>query len=1006
MTLNSIRAVASLLLSFTLVSPPIPAQGPAIPSPAIQPAQSAARQIPKADPKRAQKAAERGDKAAAAGRFEEALSDYDEAVRYAPQDLGIVAKAAELRSKLVRERVENAEREALAGDLHQAIGQLEAALAIDPSNSIVAERLAQMRAMEEDEGQAQVEPPLAGVPRLQPEAGKRSVEVRGDTRTAYEQVAAAFGVKAVFDPDLVSHNVKLSIENLDLVTALSLLELETHTFWRPVNSTLIFVAPDTTEKRHEYSLRADQTFPLPASVGPEEMTELLRILREITGSTHIELDAHSRSITMRDSPETLALAGEVIRQVERARGEVMLEVELLEVDRNTARKLGITPPSSSRLIPIDPNLINQVRAAKDLAALTTLLAGIFGGAAGGSVNLSLLIPPLVVVGGGKTTFLLTLPGAAADFSDALSLVQSGRQVLLRAQDGKPATFFVGDRFPVTLQLLSGSLGTTTPIAGAPLSTTFPETTFNVGNNPVALAARDFNGDGLPDIAVANQNDNSISILLNDNQGNFTQPATSPILLGKNETGPVAIASASLRSPTTAVPSPAADLVIANSGSNTVSVLLGNGDGTFTEAPGSPFAVGKQPSAVVIADFNGDGNLDFAVANKGDNSISVFQGDGTGAFKPFPKSPFPLPNIVASTELGPTAMVTGNFRNQGKPDLAVVNEDSNTVSILLASGDSSFDGTLTEATNSPITVGKTPVAIAAGDLNGDAIPDLAVVNQADNTVTILLNNGDATFTQSAGSPLPTATTPAGLVIANFTNGANNDLVVSNSGQGTIGIYVGLGAGTFAPRFELNTPNGPSAIVATDFNGDQLPDVALTALGQTTNQGQVAVILDTPGFATGATPTQAPYPGSEYVDLGVKVKATPALHDNKEVTLQLEFEIRALAGSSVNGIPVISNRTLSQTVRVKEDEPTLIGGLLDNEETRAITGLPGFAQIPGPAGYAFSQHSRTLQDTELLILVTPRRLRMPPRSSRTIFAGRGDAGTRGPAGVNISSPPTQP
>ena len=997
MILHSIRPTASLLLSLLLVCSPMTAQEPPTPSPAISQRQSPAQQIPVADPKHAQKAAERGDKAAAQGRFEEALSAYDEAARYAPQDLGILAKAAGLRSKLVRERVDVAEGQALAGNLHQATEQMDAALAIDPTNAIVAERRAQMRAMEEDEPKAQVEGRLAGVPRLQPEAGKKSLELRGDTRSAYEQLALAFGVQAIFDPDLVSSKVKLSVDNLDLFTALSLLELETHTFWRPMNSTLIFVAADTPEKRREYGLRAEQTFLLPASVGPEEMTEILRILREITGATHIALDANSRSITMRDSPETLALAGELIQQVERARGEILLEVELLEVNLNTARKLGITPPSTSRLVPIDPNLINQVRAAKDIAALTTLLVGIFGSA---------VIPPLVVVGGGKTTFLLTLPGAAADFSDALSLVRSGQQVLLRAQDGKPATFFVGDRFPVTLQLLSGSLGTSTPIAGAQISTTFPETAFNVGNNPVALAAKDFNGDGLPDIAVANQNDNSISILLNDNQGNFTQPATSPILLGKNETGPTAIAAASLRTPTTAVPTQAADLVIANSTSNTVSVLLGNGDGTFTEAPGSPFATGKQPSAVVIADFNGDGNLDFAVANKGDNSISVFQGDGTGAFTPFPKSPFLLPNVVASSESGPTAIVTANFRNQGFPDLAVVNENSNSISLLLASGNSSFDGTFTEATNSPITVGKTPVAIAAGDLNGDAIPDLAVVNQADNTVTILLNNGDATFTQSAGSPLPTATTPAGVVIANFTNGQTNDLAVTNQAQGTIGIYAGLGAGSFASRFELNTPNGPSGIISTDFNGDQLPDLALTALGQTTNQGQVTVILDTQSFATGATPTQTPYPGSEYVDLGVKVKATPALHDNKEVTLQLEFEIKALAGTSVNGIPVLTNRTVSQTVRVKEDEPSLIGGLLDNEETRSITGLPGFAQLPGAAGYAFSKHSRTLQDTELLILVTPHRLRLPPRSSRTILAGRGDAGGRGPAGVNISAPPTQP
>jgi hypothetical protein len=1006
MNFTPLRQAATLFCSLLFFPSLLSAQELSTASKTASRNQPQIQALPHLDSKRAKKAVELGDEAAAQGDMEEALADYDEAAHYAPQDVDIVARAAKLRSKLVREHVDAAERKALAGDLSHATEELGAALIVDPGNTIVTERLAQMRAMDEAEPRGKPETQFADVPRLQPSGGKQNLNLRGDTRTAYEQLATAFGLKAAFDPDLVSRPVKLQVDNIDLFTALSLLGTETGTLWRPVNSTLFFVASDTQEKRRQYALQADQTFALPASVGPEEMTELLRVLREITGATHIELDAHSRTITVRDSPATLALADEVIQQVEQARGEVMLEIELLEVDTNTARKLGITPPSTSRLIPISTNLLNQLQQAKDLAALTTLIAGLFG-TAGGAGSLTSLVPPLVVVGGGKSTFLLTLPSVAADFSDALSLVRSGRQILLRAQNGKPATFFVGDRFPITLSLLSGTLGTGTAIAGAPVSTTFPQTTFNVGNNPVALVAKDFNGDALPDIAVANQNDNSISILLNSNQGNFTQPSTSPILLGKNETGPAAIASAVLRATSTAVPTPAADLVIANSTSNTVSVLLGNGDGTFTEATGSPFATGKQPSAIVIADFNGDGNLDFAVANKGDNSISVFEGDGSGGFTPFPKSPFVLPNLVTGTETGPVAMVTGNFRNQNKPDLAVVNETSNSVSILLSSGDNTFDGTFSEATNSPAAVGKTPIAVAAGDLNGDAVPDLAVVNQADNSISILLSNGDGTFSAASGSPLATAATPAGIVVADFTNGTNNDLVVTNQGQGTLGIYVGLGLGTFAPRFELNTPAGPGGIVTADFNADNLPDVAFTAQGQTANQGEVAVVLDTPGFATGATPTQTPYPASEYQDIGIKVKATPILHDNNEVTLQLEFEIRALAGTSVNGIPVISNRTLSQTVRVKEDEATLIGGLLDVEQTRTITGLPGFSEIPGAAGYAFSQHNNTLQDTELLILVTPRKLRLPPRSSRTIFAGRGDTGGRGSVGANAPlSPQPQP
>src|SRR6202008_93178 len=150
--------------------------------------------------------------------------------------------------------------------------------------------------------------------------------------------------------------------------------------------------------------------------------------------------------------------------------------------------------------------------------------------------------------------------------------------------------------------------------------------------------------------------------------------------------------------------------------------------------------------------------------------------------------------------------------------------------------------------------------------------------------------------------------------------------------------------------------------------------LTALGTTPNQGVVTIIQDSTAFAPGTSTAQTPYPASEFIDLGVKVKAAPTLHTHHEVTLQLEFEIRALAGANINGIPIISNRTLAQTVRVKDDETTIIGGLLDNEETRSLVGLPGFANIPG-LGYAFSTRNNSLKDTEFMILITPRRLPDP-------------------------------
>ena len=114
-----------------------------------------------------------------------------------------------------------------------------------------------------------------------------------------------------------------------------------------------------------------------------------------------------------------------------------------------------------------------------------------------------------------------------------------------------------------------------------------------------------------------------------------------------------------------------------------------------------------------------------------------------------------------------------------------------------------------------------------------------------------------------------------------------------------------------------------------------------------------------------------------------------------------------GTSVNGIPVITNRTLTQVVRLKEDETSLITGLLDKEETRTITGLPGLATIPG-AGYLFGQRNNSFTDTELLILITPRRVRLPYRESHDIYAGRGDTSGRGSIGANapLAPPPEVP
>ncbi len=996
-----LRPILSLLLAILLCCVESPAQSSSETQsapPATAPNETQLEMAPRPNPKFAKKLSELADKALAEGNFDEALNYFEQAARYAPQDTVLIERIASMRSKLVRDHVDAAERDALAGHADVATEELAKALLIDPSNTIVAERLNQMKAMQ-DEPLTRPDRKIEGLPELKPLSQKQNLNLRGDSKTVYEQVGQLFGIKIVFDPDLPARPVHLRADDVDFNTALKVLGVETGTFSRPLTSTLLFVAQDTPEKRRQYAVEAEQSFVLPASVGTDEMTELVRVLREMTGGTRIQLDAGSHAVTVRDTPERLAVAGEIIRQAEKARGEVLLEIEILEVDRNKARTLGILPPPSTELISLSTGIISQLEAAKDLSTLITLLASIFGnGGASGSAGTSLssVIPPVARVGGGQSTFLLTMPTFAAQFSDALTLVHSGTQVLLRAQDGKPASFFVGDRYPITLSLLSGSLGASTAATsmGTVSNSLLPSTSYGVGVGPVAITDGDFRNVGALDLAVVNEHDNTLTILVNQGSGTFLASAGSPISLGTASMAAPAVAPAIASAVFTT--SGFHDLLVTDPVANNVQVLLSNGDDTFKQASGSPISVGNEPSAIVIGDFNGDGHQDFAVTNFKDNTFSLFLGNGDGTFNRAAGSPFALP----ATATGPIAMTSADFNGDGNLDLAIVNQTTNNVVILLGNGSAAFS----LAAGSPFAVGKSPVAIASADLNNDSHPDLVVVNQADNTASVLLGNGNGTFTATTSSPLATGQAPTAVTIADFNGDGIPDFAVTDPQTDSVSVYIGLGQGLFNTPFELPVGTNPTAILSANLVGASLPDLAVTD-DPSGSAGQVTVILTPASLVLGSVGgiSQQPYPGSEYEDLGVKIKATPTVHPNDEVTLKLEFEIRALAGSSINGIPILTNRTLSQTVRIKEGEPTLISGLLDSEETKTLTGLPGFATLPGGAGYLFGQRNNTGQDTEMLILITSHKMRLRDRVSRSIYVGRDTTPGRGSGSTVAPQPP---
>ena len=414
------------------------------------------------------------------GNWQAAFDSYSDAVSWAPKDAGYFSSLEIAKGHVVQEKMDLAEREAISGRLSEALRLLISVRALDPSNRVLQARYAELSALFRGQiKSAASAQELAGEVHLEYTPGKKNFDIRGDTQSAYNEIARQFGVEVAFDVDLRSRTVRFHIDDLDFPTAMRLLGEETGTFWRPLTKHLFLVAENTMQKRKDYALSVVRTVVLPASETPEQMTEIFRLVREIAGITRADLDTRSGTITMRASPQAVTVASSLIENLENPAGELILEIEVLEVDRNYSRELGITPPQSTKVFTLSRQQVQEALQSQQglidvitqlfgtpssLAGLTaTQIAALLGS---GQVGIGSLVPPLVAFGGGSTTFLATLPGASATFSEMLSLVRTGRRILLRAEDGKPATFFVGERFPVALAQFSPSLaGTATGVAG-------------------------------------------------------------------------------------------------------------------------------------------------------------------------------------------------------------------------------------------------------------------------------------------------------------------------------------------------------------------------------------------------------------------------------------------------------------------------------------------------------------------------------------------------------------
>ncbi len=330
----------------------------------------------KADQKKGKEAYKRGLQSEAGGDWPEAFGAYTDAINFDASVVEYGVHQAIARGHVVQLKIDAAEKAAVAGDLTAALRSLREARELDPSNQVLAERLAQLDALRPHQRVLQTaERQLAAPVQLDHLPGTKNFSFHGQTQTAYEEIARKFGVEVAFDVDLRQVPVRFELNDVDFPTVMRVMGEATGTFWRPLTGHLFFVVQDTAQKRKDYEVSIARTVLLPNSETPEQMTELTRLIREVAGITRTDLDSKSRTITMRASPQAMAIATGIIDDLERPAPELVLEIEVLEVDKNHQRDLGIVGPQSAQLYSIPSNVAREL--SDGTTSITTIITQIF-----------------------------------------------------------------------------------------------------------------------------------------------------------------------------------------------------------------------------------------------------------------------------------------------------------------------------------------------------------------------------------------------------------------------------------------------------------------------------------------------------------------------------------------------------------------------------------------------------------------------------------------------------
>ena len=391
-----------------------------------------------------------GQAAEAREDYDTAFDLYQKAYKRDPKDTRFEIALARIRTTASSAHITTGRKLLQAGDAQGALSQFLHAAEIDPGNEAAQQEIARVRqrqgnsaqvpevALPQPAGEEQELDEVEAPPELHPLTNEPlSLHMAEDSKVVYQAIAKAAGVNVLFDPDFNSKRITVDLNNVSLLDALRIVGVMSDTFWRPVTGNTIFVAQNSRTKRQELDEQAVQTFYLTNAWQQNDLNDVQTALRNVMPNAKVYGVQSQNAIVMRGTPDELLLAQQLIDDLDKARGEVVVDIAVLEVSKNWERTLGISWPSSIG-VSLQPNCAATNSCSSSTSSTTT-----------GTTGTSTTSPTLYNLAHlNSTDFALSVGSATLN----LLLTDNNTKVLqsprIRATDDQKATMKIGSRIPI------------------------------------------------------------------------------------------------------------------------------------------------------------------------------------------------------------------------------------------------------------------------------------------------------------------------------------------------------------------------------------------------------------------------------------------------------------------------------------------------------------------------------------------------------------------------------